>query len=373
MPTWRDGLLNLRDRLLASPKFQRWAAAFPLTRPIARRRARALFDLVAGFVYSQVLLACVRLDLFKVLAEGPQNVSELSARLALAEDATERLLAAAAALDLVSRRGGGRYGLGPHGAALLGNPGLAAMIAHHTLLYADLRDPVALLKGETSETALARFWPYAAAQGLGTLGAEDVSPYSALMSASLPMLADEILDAYPVNGHTRLLDVGGGEGVFLAAAAARAPRLGLMLFDLPAVAARAEARFASLGLREQVKVSGGDFFTDPLPTGADIITLIRVLLDHDDAHVAALLGAARRALPLGGVLLVTEPTSDTPGAGSVGDAYFGFYLLAMGRGRARTRDHLATLLKTAGFGRIETHRTLGPLRISLLVARAIEK
>ena len=71
----------LRDRLLASPGFQRTAAAFPLTRPIARRRARALFDLCAGFVYSQVLLACVRLRLFDILAEGPQTVAALSVRL----------------------------------------------------------------------------------------------------------------------------------------------------------------------------------------------------------------------------------------------------------------------------------------------------
>ena len=48
---------ELRNRLLASPAFQSWASAFPLTRPIARRRAKAAFDLTAGFVYSQVLLA----------------------------------------------------------------------------------------------------------------------------------------------------------------------------------------------------------------------------------------------------------------------------------------------------------------------------
>ena len=64
-----------RDRLLASRRFQRWAAAFPLTRPIARRRARALFDLCAGFVYSQVLFACVRLKLFDALAAGPLAVA----------------------------------------------------------------------------------------------------------------------------------------------------------------------------------------------------------------------------------------------------------------------------------------------------------
>ena len=69
---WVDRCLAWRDRLLASPLFQRRAAAFALTRPVARRHARELFDLVAGFAYSQVLLACVQLRLFDVLAEGPQ-------------------------------------------------------------------------------------------------------------------------------------------------------------------------------------------------------------------------------------------------------------------------------------------------------------
>ena len=33
----RDRVATLRDRLVANPRFRRWAAAFPLTRPIARR------------------------------------------------------------------------------------------------------------------------------------------------------------------------------------------------------------------------------------------------------------------------------------------------------------------------------------------------
>ena len=58
---------------------------FPLTRPIARRRARELFDLVAGFVYSQVLLACVRLRCSSCWPTGPQTAAALRRRLDLAE------------------------------------------------------------------------------------------------------------------------------------------------------------------------------------------------------------------------------------------------------------------------------------------------
>ncbi|MGH6754248.1 MAG: methyltransferase family protein, partial [Bradyrhizobium sp.] len=85
----------MRDRILASPGFQRFAGNFALTRPIARRRASALFDLCAGFVYSQILLACVRLKLFDQLASGPLSAAELSSRLPLPDDATVLLLDAA--------------------------------------------------------------------------------------------------------------------------------------------------------------------------------------------------------------------------------------------------------------------------------------
>ena len=81
-----------RDRLLASPAFQRHAAGLPLTRLIARRRARKLFDLCAGFVYSQILLACVQLRLFDILLEGPQTLAALAQRTGLSVQRAERLL-----------------------------------------------------------------------------------------------------------------------------------------------------------------------------------------------------------------------------------------------------------------------------------------
>ncbi|MFU8765893.1 MAG: hypothetical protein ACNA7T_15290, partial [Haliea sp.] len=58
--SWRERWLRCRDRLLTNPRFHHWAVRLPLTRPIARRRSRELFDLTAGFVYSQVLFACVQ-------------------------------------------------------------------------------------------------------------------------------------------------------------------------------------------------------------------------------------------------------------------------------------------------------------------------
>jgi demethylspheroidene O-methyltransferase len=362
-----DRFWSVRDRLMASAGFRRWAAAFPLTRPIARRRSRDLFDLCAGFVYSQVLLACVRLHLFDILAEHSMTAHELSRRLGMAEDATERLLRAAVSLRLLARRGDDRFGLGPLGAALVGNPGVAAMVEHHAMLYDDLRDPVALLRGE-GKTALSSYWPYAGAGHPSDLTAGDVSSYTALMAASQPLIAEEVLGAYALNRHRRLIDVGGGDGAFLVAAAERAPNLEVVLFDLPAVAERARFRFQSAGLQDRSTVIGGDFLSDPLPKGADALSLVRVLHDHDDGEALAILRAARQALDPDGTLLIAEPMAEAPGAHPVGDAYFGFYLLAMGRGHARTPQEITDLLHRAGFGSVRRHATAMPLLTGVITA-----
>jgi demethylspheroidene O-methyltransferase len=365
----------MRDALLADPGFQRWAARFPLTRPIARRRAAQLFDLCGGFIYSQILLACVRLDLFEKLAGGPQTLAELAPRLALDESQAHRLLEAAVALKLVQRRSRGRYGLGPHGAALRGNGGVAEMIEHHAMLYRDLIDPLALLRGEPNgvpggETELQRFWGYARNAEPGAVPPEGVAGYSELMSASQAMIAEEVIEAYPLGRHRRLLDLGGGQGTFLMEVARRVPNLELRLFDLPAVAARARANFESAGLSGRAEAAGGDFTRDPLPEGADAVSLVRIVHDHDDARAMEILRAARRALPQGGTLLLAEPMAGTPGAEPSGAAYFGFYLLAMGSGRPRTAGELGHMLARAGFDEVRERPTRRPMLTRLIVARA---
>jgi demethylspheroidene O-methyltransferase len=148
-----------------------------------------------------------------------------------------------------------------------------------------------------------------------------------------------------------------------------APRLRLMLFDLPAVAQRATHRLAQAGLAGRSQVCGGDFRIEPLPQGADLVTLVRVVHDHDDATALTLLRAVHAALPPDGVLLLAEPMAGTAGAEAMGGAYFGFYLLAMGRGRPRTRARLVELLHQAGFGRVRALGTRLPLQTQLLSAQ----
>jgi len=368
---WWERMRDRWNRLVATDGFQRWSARFPLTAPVTRYRSRKLFDVVSGFVYTQTLLACVELGLFEFLAEGARTRVEIAAFTGLSPSSTERLLNAAVSLRLLANRRHGRIALGPLGAPVVHNTGLLALIRHHRMAYGDLADPVSLLRqGSNFSTELSRYWSYADAPSPQAISDTRVEAYSEIMAATLPPVAHDVLDAYDLSKHECLLDVGGGEGVFLSHAGARHQSLQLQLFDLPAVAARARTRLTQAGFGDRSACHGGNFHTDPLPTGADVCSLVRVLLDHDDASVMRLLQRVRATLPRGGTLLIAEALAGARGAETVGDAYFSFYLLAMGKGRARRANELQGMLHQAGFRKSREVRTRFPIQTGLIVAEA---
>ena len=367
--TLADRLRETLVRMTASARFQSWAGRFPLTRPLARQQAEALFDLCAGFVYSQVLRAFVETGLLDALRAGPRSPRDLADLAGLPEAALERLLRAAVALGLAAPRSQGRFGLGMRGAALAGNPGALAMVRHHKLLYEDLADPVTLLRGEAAPTQVSGYWSYVAAERPEGLPSGAVADYSDLMAVSQVMVAEIVAADFPFRDHPRILDVGGGTGTFLEHVAAQAPESALTLFDLPSVAAQAARRLAQVGLAERIRTVGGDFFSESLPPGQDLITLVRVVYDHDDDNALRLLRACRAALSEDGALLIAEPMSGATSGAQIADAYFGFYLLAMGSGATRSPGEHGALLRKAGFGRVKALPTRFPALVRLVLAQ----
>jgi len=150
--------VGLVNRLAASLRFQAFCARVPGLRGIARAEGAALFDLMQGFVQSQMLAALVELRVLHILADGPATVDALALRAEVPPERMAILAQAGAAMGVMVRRGA-TFKLSRRGAAFLGVPGLADMVRHHSVLYRDLADPVAFIRGET-DPDLARFWPY---------------------------------------------------------------------------------------------------------------------------------------------------------------------------------------------------------------------
>lgn len=365
LPPARRGRQPWAVRLGLSPRFHALCARVPGLKHMARAEGAALFDIVQGFVQSQALLALVELRVLHRLAEGPAALAALAGPAGVPVERMAILCKAGAGLGLMAERRG-LWRLTVRGAAFLAVPGLEAMVRHHPVLYRDLADPVAFFRGET-QPELAGFWPYVFGAG-GAADPELAARYSALMADSQGLVAADTLAAVDFRGIRHLMDVGGGTGAFLAAVGAAHPGLEMTLFDLPAVVPGAEARFAAAGMGGRVRIVPGSFRDDPLPGGADAISLVRVLYDHADSTVAGLLRAVWAALPDGGRILISEPMAGGLRPDPATDVYFSIYTLAMQTGRTRSGAEIQRMLEEAGFSDCQIRPGFRPFVTSVVTA-----
>jgi demethylspheroidene O-methyltransferase len=369
--SWTDGIHQKIDAWMTAPGLYRKSIANPLTRWFTRRRTKQIFDLMSGFVHSQVLLSCVKLNIFSIVRQAPATLEELSARCQVPAPVLQRLVLSAISLRLLEHRSQERIGLGALGAPLAAHEGIRAMVEHNNLLYQDMAEPLSFLR-DAWRGGMAGYWPYAhsdspAQDSVAKL--DQVGRYSALMAASQNFVIEEILGAYSFQKHSCMMDVGCGMGRFVAAVAQRETQLTFKLFDLPAVLALTQKNHATLGLESRMSYHPGSFFHDALPQGADLVTLVRVAHDHPDGAVLGIMKRIYQALPTGGTLLLAEPMAQEPGDKPLGDAYFHLYLLAMGAGRYRTPSELIAMLQASGFEQVELTPNAMPIHTRLLVAR----
>lgn len=365
--SWGMRLRLWRNRQIASAAFRRLMARLPLTRQIANRKANQLFALTSGFIHSQILWTCVRLGIFDALAGTWASTDALAERCGLPPGRMRLLLAQAERLKLIASVGPDLWMLDDAGAVVAADRGLSEMILHHDMLYRDLLHPDRLLAGDEGETELSRYWSYVRG-GDRDISADAVAPYSGLMRESQTMMADCILAAHDFERYNAVLDVGGGDGAFLAAAGDLHPYLDLHLFDLEPVADRAQTHLQSLGLGPRSTVHGGNFVEDRIPDSCDCVTLIRILCDHDDDRVQLILANLYRSLKPGTRLVVAEAMAGPSAGAQLAAVYFSIYFLAMGSGRCRTQREIVDLLGRAGFRKAHAVGTSNPLIATLVVA-----
>lgn len=337
--------------------------------------------MITGFVHSQILFVFVETGLLHFMKDTPRLESELLDFVDLSEEAALRILRAGAALDVIESPEPDLWVLGEMGATLAANEGAMAIIRHHQLLYRDLTHPMDMLTRQRGkDNSLSEYWHYAApdadndaAHNLGAHHESDdiaykSAPYSEFMAATQPMIWDQVIGRYPFDRHERMLDIGGGSGAFVEAVSKTSDTLQLGVFDLPEVIPHTCQRLAGSALQPRLDLHPGSFKTDPVPTGYDLITLIRILHDHDDDIADLLLSKVFDALPKGGKLLIVEPMAETPSAKRMGDAYFGMYLWVMGTGRPRSANEYHKRLKTAGFSTTRDIQTPLPIIAKAILA-----
>ncbi|MFF3228350.1 methyltransferase [Nocardia suismassiliense] len=167
-------------------------------------------------------------------------------------------------------------------------------------LYCKLAD---VLRGELSVPPDAFSWPLSSA--------EQIAGFEHSMAAGIGPIAEAFrMHAELWSEGTRLLDVGGGDGTLAACLLQDNPTLRADVYNLPALRTLVDRTRAESDCDDRLGFVGGDFLAEPLPTGYDILSFVRVLHDWQRPQARALLAKAYQALPPGGRVLICEEFRD---------------------------------------------------------------
>lgn len=145
---------------------------------------------------------------------------------------------------------------------------------------------------------------------------------------------------------SRLVDVGGGNGAFLAGVLRRHRHLHGVLCDLPQVVANAPAVLAAAGVSDRCEVVSGDFFRG-VPAAGDAYMLKRIIYSWDDEKAGEILRGVRAAMPDDSRVLIMEPVGGLPDDSRYAKL-LDLLMMGIGSGRVRTREELGELLGKAG-------------------------
>ncbi len=160
-------------------------------------------------------------------------------------------------------------------------------------------------------------------------------------------LADTVSDV--LAGARRLLDIGGGSGVYACALAANAPQIEANVLEQAPVDAIAREKIAQRGLADRVRVETGDMFRDAWPVGCDLHLFSNVMHDWGKAEIFALLRRSRETLAPGGKVLVHEAFLDPDKRGPLPVAEYSCILAHSTQGRCYAWSEMEGFLAEAGF------------------------
>ncbi|MDS0297906.1 methyltransferase [Halogeometricum sp. S1BR25-6] len=180
--------------------------------------------------------------------------------------------------------------------------------------------------------------------------------------AAASLLVDDVVDAVTVpGGSTRLIDVGGGHGLYAVELCRRHPNLSATVFDLPGAVAAVDDEIPD-AVADQVSTRAGDYRTDDLGDGYDVALLFNIIHAHDPTENTALFERVADSLAPGGRIIVLDQWEGS-GRTSVSRAGLRFvaltYLTTLGA-TVYAHEEVTSWLRDAGFGDV-TRRSVGPL------------
>jgi hypothetical protein len=309
-------------------------------------------SLIAGYVPARLIYLTAELGIADLIAGGTTTVEGLSERTSMHAPSLKRMLRALCAYDVFEENNLGEFALRPMGEQLRTDvPGSLCSFAR---FYPDQRSWRSFEEIEhtvrTGKTAMSLVFGMDSFEWLAE-HPKEAAIFNAAMANITHLVARSATGAYDFSAFGVVLDVGGGNGAFLAAILRGSPSASGMLFDLPAGLREADATLQAADVGGRCKVIPGDFFQS-VPAGADLMVLKNVIHDWDDQRAATILARCRAAASAECRLILIErvmPERMTASTANQRAANLDMRMLTITGGIERTEQEYRQLMEGSGF------------------------
>jgi hypothetical protein len=307
-----------------------------------------MMQMISGKFVTVMLYVVAELKIADLVAEGPRSVADLAKETGANERSIYRILRALSSIGTFTETEDGVFGSTPTSDVLRsGVPGSMREMAiwigcpFHNTAWSDIMPGV--MSGGSNFSQ--RF-------GINVFehmneNPKDLAIFQNAMTGFSGISAQWVVDAYDFSGASKVVDVGGGNGLLVSKILAANPSLQGILYDLPQVVAGAPDVLNAEGVADRCETIGGSFF-EGVPKGADAYVLKHIIHDWDDERNKIVLDHCREAMNDGGKVVVVDmviPPGNDPFFGKLLDIEM---LVVTEGGLERKEEEHRALFESAG-------------------------
>jgi len=300
--------------------------------------------------------AIAELDFFSRLAERPMNLKTICASLRLAERPVDVMITLFSAMGLIHQVRGkysvtklasdflvakSPFFLGPYFASIADRPDCQDL-----LIVLRTGKPIGL-------PGVAARAPWAAAMRSEAFADNFTRMMHCRGLSHGPALAKRL----HLGKRRRLLDIGGGSGVYACSILTNHRSLTASVFEKSPVDAITRRYISKMGFAERADVISGDMFAEPFPSGYDVHLFSNVLHDWREATVKQLLKKSFSALPREGMIVIHDSHINRKKTGPLAVAAYSVLLMASTDGKCYSISEIEGLLRDVGFSDVRFSET----------------
>ncbi|MBC8356939.1 MAG: methyltransferase domain-containing protein [Planctomycetes bacterium] len=324
----------------------------------------SIFEHFRGSYGTELLTAAVaHFNVFGLLADESKSFDELRHALGIAERPAVVLVTALRAMGFIENGDSERLALAPMAAEHLA-PGTAFEVTDYIGLAATSPGVLEMVErlrtNQPADVSGDGGAAFIFRQGTkSAMDQQDLARHFTLALAGraknvAPVLAERL----PMDGVTRVLDVGGGTGIYSIALLQKHPQLQAIVLDHTEVLKVAAEMAENYGVADRLELREGDMFADPLPTDCEVTLLSNILHDWDVPQCRQLVNRCAEALPAAGRLLIHDVFLNDALDGPLPIALYSAALFTLTEGRAYSQAEYHGWLKDAGLTTSEMIPTL---------------